>query len=79
VKAVTDPADRMDSSVAPKAMEEARIETLGQTTVALTGDVHLLVTFLNKTLKDDGLIFGLTRPGQGESTFTVYRVVGAKP
>lgn len=74
---MTDPAGAESST--PSSVAEARIDTLGQATVELSGDVHLLVTFLNKTLKDDGLIFGLTRTGEGQSTFTIYRVVGAKP
>ncbi|HHW15262.1 MAG TPA: DUF4264 family protein [Firmicutes bacterium] len=57
---------------------EPRIEILGRTTVALSGDTHRLVTFLNQTLKDQSLIFGLTRAANGAVTFTVYRVEDGK-
>lgn len=57
---------------------EARIELVGQASIAVSGEVHRLVTFLNQTLKDENLIFGLTRASDGGSTFSVYRVTGAK-
>lgn len=57
---------------------EPRIDILGRTTVTLSGDTHRLVTFLNQTLKDHDLIFGLTRSPDGAVTFTVYRVEGGK-
>lgn len=56
---------------------EARIDVLGEGSFAVEGDVHLLVTFLNKMLKDRGLIFGLTR-ARGEAKVTVYEVIGPK-
>ncbi|MGE5553147.1 MAG: DUF4264 family protein [Betaproteobacteria bacterium] len=54
--------------------EEARLDVLGQATVAVCGDTHRLVTFLNQTLKDQNLIFGLTKAPDGQATFTVYRL-----
>jgi hypothetical protein len=58
----------------PAGEPPARLDVLGQATVAVSGDTHRLVTFLNQTLKDQNLIFGLTKAPGGEATFTVYRV-----
>jgi hypothetical protein len=57
---------------------EAAIALLGQVTVVVTGETHRLVTFLNQTLKDQDLIFGLSRGADGGATFTVYQVRGGK-
>lgn len=57
---------------------EAAIDLLGQATVAVTGETYRLVTFLNQTLKDRNLIFGLTRGSDGGATFSVYQVRGGK-
>lgn len=63
----------------PGEIAEPRIELLGQATVAVSGETHRLVTFLNQTLKDHDFIFGLTRASEGGATISVYRVVGGKP
>lgn len=58
-------------------MKEERIQELGRQTFALTGEVHLLVTFLNKVLKGRNLIFGLSKAeGEGRYTLTVYALGG---
>jgi hypothetical protein len=57
--------------------EEPRIDVVGEERFALQGDVHLLITFLNKMLKDRGLIFGLTRPDD-QFKVTIYEVFGPK-
>lgn len=57
---------------------QPRIELLGQVTVALSGETHRLVTFLNQTLKDHNYIFGLTRAPDGRTTLAVYQVTGGK-
>lgn len=44
---------------------------LGERSFVLEGEVHQLVTFLNKTLKDRDLIFGLTLR-DGAYFITVY-------
>lgn len=67
----------MTEAVTQPNVEEARIDVIGEGTFALDGDVHLLVTFLNKMLKDRGLIFGLTRSGE-EYRVTIYEVFGPK-
>ncbi len=63
---------------APAEAGGARIELLGQATVAVSGETYRLVTFLNQTLKDEKLIFGLTKASDGASTFTVYRLIDGK-
>lgn len=58
---------------------KSRIDQLGQATFTLEGEVVEMVTFLNKTLKDRGLIFGITRnEGETRYTLTVYLVVEEK-
>ncbi len=37
------------------------LQVVASDTLSLQGDVHRLVTFLNRSLKDDGYIFGLRR------------------
>ncbi len=63
---------------APAEAGKARIELLGQATVAVSGETYRLVTFLNQTLKDENLIFGLTKASDGAATFTVYRLADSK-
>lgn len=62
----------------PGEAADPRIELLGQATVAVSGETHRLVTFLNQTLKDFDFIFGLTRAQDGAATISVYRVIDAK-
>ncbi len=49
------------------------LEVLGREQLHMSGDVHQLVTFLNRALKTRGLIFGLAR-GQStrEYVITIY-------
>lgn len=42
-------------------------------TLFLSGDVHRLVTFLNRSLKDDGYIFGLRLADDERYHLTIYR------
>ncbi|MDI3279942.1 MAG: DUF4264 family protein [Bacillota bacterium] len=58
-------------------MKEERIRELGRQSFTLTGEVHLLVTFLNKVLKERNLIFGLSKAeGEGRYTLTIYALGG---
>lgn len=57
-----------------KREQEDIFEVLNIQSFNLEGDVHRLVTFLNKTLKRKGYVFGLTQEPDGKKTFTVYRV-----
>lgn len=52
-------------------MGDRGLPVLGRGSFSLEGEVHQLVTFLNKTLKDRDLIFGLTR-SEGVYSLTVY-------
>lgn len=49
-------------------------EVLDIQSFKLEGDTHKLVTFLNKTLKRRGYVFGLTQEPDGRKTFSIYRV-----
>lgn len=57
-----------------KREQEDVFEVLNMQSFKLEGDVHRLVTFLNKTLKRKGYVFGLTQEPDGKKTFTIYRV-----
>lgn len=46
---------------AADSANEKEIRLIGQDSFAIDGDVHRLVTFLNQTLKDRDLIFGLSK------------------
>jgi len=43
--------------------QHTKLPVLGEKSFRLKGETHQLVTFLNKTLKDRDLIFGLTLDG----------------
>ncbi|HAZ21524.1 MAG TPA: DUF4264 domain-containing protein, partial [Firmicutes bacterium] len=49
--------------------QHTKLPILGEKSFRLKGETHQLVTFLNKTLKDRDLIFGLTLDG------TNYRII----
>lgn len=50
-----------------------QLQVMASETLALQGDVHRLVTFLNQALKEHGFIFGLKRAGDDEYRLTIYR------
>lgn len=52
-----------------------KIETLGSQSFSLPGEVHRLVTFLNKILKRRDLIFGLNLNPDGTHKITIYEVI----
>ncbi|MCX7568713.1 YpmA family protein [Tumebacillus sp. DT12] len=54
-------------------MDSTKLVTLGTQTVADPSEWYEVVDFLNRTCKERGLVFGLTK-GQEEGTFniTVY-------
>lgn len=52
-------------------MPHTGLPIIGEQTFAIEGEVHQLVTFLNKMLKDRDLIFGLSRE-EGRYWITVY-------
>lgn len=53
------------------AKGETGLKVLGAQVLTLQGDVHRLVTFLNQTLKDRGLCFGVSKRETGMQ-LTVY-------
>jgi hypothetical protein len=50
------------------------LNVLGTAEFELEGEYSQVVTFLNKTLKDKNLIFGLRRTPEGRLCLTVYQV-----
>lgn len=52
----------------------APLQVLAQETFDLQGETSRLVTFLNQSLKDQGLIFGLSRTRDQRLLLTIYRV-----
>lgn len=50
------------------------LNVLARAEFELAGEYFHLVTFLNKTLKDRGLIFGITRTAEGHLALTIYQV-----
>lgn len=48
------------------------LQILASETLDLQGDAHRLVTFLNRALKDRGLIFGLSRTADRRLQLTIY-------
>lgn len=63
---------RQDRSIVPEPAED-KLVVIGAGSFRLSGDVHQLVTFLNRSLKDDDYIFGLRRGEDGAFQLTIYR------
>lgn len=51
-----------------------QLTVIASDTLHLSGDVHRLVTFLNRSLKDDGYIFGLRLTDDEQYQLNIYRV-----
>ncbi|MBO8140964.1 MAG: DUF4264 family protein [Firmicutes bacterium] len=58
---------------AVRGREQKGLEVIGSETLLLQGDVHRLVTFLNRCLKDHQLVFGMSRVDDDRCRLTVYR------
>ncbi len=58
----------------PQDFEEKDIVVLAQDNFELEGEYYRLVTFLNQTLKDRGLIFGLAKQEERLS-LKIYEVI----
>ncbi len=56
------------------SVNEKEIRLIGQDSFAIDGDVHRLVTFLNQSLKDRDLIFGLSKQDE-RLCLRIYEVV----
>lgn len=48
------------------------LAVLAREHLAIEGEMHRLVTFLNRNLKTRGLIFGLSRAEEGGFLLTIY-------
>lgn len=60
-----------DSKKAPS--KDDQLLLIASDILALSGDVHRLVTFLNRSLKDDGYIFGLRLADDERYQLSVYK------
>lgn len=49
------------------------LHVIASDTLVLSGNVQRLVTFLNRSLKDEGYIFGLRRADDEHVHLTIYR------
>ncbi len=56
----------------PEEKQEPRLEIIAQKSFAYYPDMYKVVDFLNKTLKDKNVIFGLTKKDE-KLTITIYR------
>lgn len=55
-------------------MDERAHRIIGAKDVTATDDLYVLVDFLNRTLKDRDVIFGLAKAqDEGKCTVTIYR------
>ncbi|NLN17456.1 MAG: DUF4264 family protein [Firmicutes bacterium] len=54
---------------------ERQIVTLAEQSFPQDNPSHRLVTFLNKTLKSHGYIFGLSRDQEGNEVWTIYQLI----
>jgi hypothetical protein len=56
-------------------MEEQKMQTLSTVKVAYSEDLYKIVDCLNRTLKRDSLMFGLSLDENNEKTaiFTIYK------
>ncbi|NLM94082.1 MAG: DUF4264 family protein [Firmicutes bacterium] len=59
-------------------LPERQIVTLAEQSFPPNNPAHRLVTFLNKTLKAHGYIFGLSRDEQGNEVWTIYQLMETK-
>ncbi|MBE3577478.1 MAG: DUF4264 family protein [Limnochordales bacterium] len=61
-----------------ESVEQNRVYTrpvvLGSERLRLSGELHRLITFLNQTLAQDRLEFGLRKEEEGVYVLTLYRI-----
>jgi len=56
-------------------LPEMSIETIASGKYKIEGEIHRLITLLNKTLKRDDFIFGLRKDEEGLCEVKIYKVV----
>lgn len=59
--------------IAAENEQQQQLHVIASDTLALSGDIQRLVTFLNRSLKDEGYIFGLRRANDEQVYLTIYR------
>ena len=55
-----------------KKMASGKLELVAAKKFAPYGEMYKVVDFLNKTLKDKQVIFGLTKDEKGQMTLSIY-------
>lgn len=55
-----------------KPLAREGLVRIASDTFDMSGDLHRLITFLNQSLKDQGIIFGLSKSGAHYS-ISIYR------
>lgn len=68
-------ADKNCEPVKADTSEERAIIEIASQSFGSNDGLHRVVTFLNKSLKGRGLIFGLTRDRADKLRITVYEVI----
>lgn len=53
--------------------DEARLELLATRTFKAYDEMYKVVDFLNKTLKDYNVIFGLSKDEHGQMVISIYK------
>ena len=51
-----------------------KLQLLAAKGVAYNEELYVLVDFLNRSLKDKGLVFGLTREGDDKAVIKIYKI-----
>ncbi|MGI6698092.1 MAG: YpmA family protein [Clostridiales bacterium] len=51
-----------------------KLQLLAAKEVAYNEELYVLVDFLNRSLKDKGLVFGLTREGDDKAVIKIYKI-----
>lgn len=74
----TDNTDTRHESDNQTTSEEASITEIASQSFDTDAALYRVVTFLNKSLRSRGLIFGLTRPRDNELRVTIYEVLNSK-
>ncbi|HOO12455.1 MAG TPA: YpmA family protein [Bacillota bacterium] len=53
--------------------DSGKLQLLAAKEIAYYEELYVLVDFLNRSLKDKGLVFGLTREGDDKAIIKIYK------
>jgi hypothetical protein len=74
----TDGNDKRQELDNVRTNEEASITEIASQSFSTDAALYQVVTFLNKSLRGRGLIFGLTRERESALRVTIYEVLNSK-